>query len=100
MDLVAVKFEFRDEKTKELLGDLFRDRKSLQQRFGRDRHGLWVAETLDRLEQNQNAGVVYYDRKGTILHDRATLMATLHRDGIIYRPRDGAIRSAKPKAGG
>ena len=98
MDLVAVKFEFRDEKTKALLGDLFGDRRALQQRYGKNRHGLWVAETLDRLEQNQRAGIVYYDRKGTILHDRATLLATLHRDGVIYKPRGGAVRSRTAEA--
>jgi len=74
------------------VGDLFGDARALQQRYGKDQFGAWVDARLDELEANMKRGVVYYDRKANMLHDRAELLAALYRDHMVYVPHGGQVR--------
>ena len=84
MKFDEIRFQHISKKTGRTL-DLFSNAHEIKAEHGIDRYGQFVAEVLDKIEQNMSAGVVYYDKRGVILHDRAAILEALHRDHAIAR---------------
>jgi len=94
--LDAVEWKYPTDKTNQTL-DVFKDMQKIERLEGKEKVAAFVSGILDLVEKRMKLGVVYYNSKGTILHDRTSVAEALFRDHRIFVMR-GAIRDISEKA--